>query len=79
MSMIRHLTSEVLFDPVYEFHDQYKLAVETKAMYGVKAGTVMRSEVEATATNAALTVWLELWSIIKTIEDEDDASTEIVW
>ena len=79
MSMINHLTSEVLFDPVYEFHDQHKLAVESKSMYGVKAGTIMRSEIEATATNAALTVWLELWTIIKQIEDDDDASAEIVW
>lgn len=78
MSMIQHLTSEVLFDPIYEFHDMYKLSCDIRYLYGVKQGIVMRSDLEVGSVNAALTAWLVLHDLIREIEG-DDNSTETVW
>ena len=74
MSMVNYLISEVLFDPVYELHDMYKLSLEVRYMYGIKPGTTYRSELEAGAVDAAMTVWLDLWGIITQIERGGDDS-----
>ena len=74
MSMVGYLISEVLFDPVYELHDMYKLSLQVRYMYGIREGVVRRSELEAGAVDAAMTVWLDLWSIITQIERDADDS-----
>jgi len=74
VSMIRHLESEFLFDPVYELHDCYKLSMDTGVMYGLKPGRVTRMDLDRTATDAALTVWLTLYDIIKKVEEQGDAN-----
>jgi hypothetical protein len=69
--MLDYIVTDVLFDPIYEFHDQYKLALEVKYLYGVRVGRILRSEVELNAVNAAVTTWLELERLIKEIEGDD--------